>query len=194
MAIAYLPNLSGVKTDQVFGIILREIQLFSIFGYAVSILILSAILAAMMSTADSALLSISSIFTKDIYSKYQKNYNEEKLTKVGKICSWIVLFLLVILAIKLKNNFSLVALMDRKMDLLIQLAPAFMLGLHYKEIKPTPIIIGIIIGVIISLTLAFGNLSFTNNGKLYGFHPGLIGIIPNILIVLIGSYKNKIFS
>ena len=94
----------------------------------------------------------------------------------------------------MKNNFSLVALMDRKMDLLIQLAPAFMLGIHNKEIKPTPIIIGIIIGVVISLTLAFGDFSFTNKGKIYGFHPGLIGIIPNLLIVIIGSYKNKIFS
>ncbi len=194
MAIAYLPNISGIKTDQVFGIVLREIQLFSIFGYAVSILILSAILAAMMSTADSALLSISSMFTKDIYSKYQKQSDEEKLTKIGKICSWVILFLLVILAIKLKNNFSLVALMDRKMDLLIQLSPAFMLGIHNKKIKPVPIIIGIIIGVMISLILAFGDFNFTNKGKLYGFHPGLVGIIPNLLIVIIGSYKNKIFS
>ena len=194
MAIAYLPNLSGVKTDQVFGMILREIQIFSMFGYAVSILILSAILAAMMSTADSALLSISSMFTKDIYAKFQNNSNEEKLTRVGKICSWIVLFLLVVIAIKLKNNFSLVALMDRKMDLLIQLAPAFMLGLHYKEIRPVPVLIGIVIGVFISLTLAFGDFNFMHKGKFYGFHPGLIGIIPNLIIVLVGSYKNKIFS
>jgi len=148
----------------------------------------------MMSTADSALLSISSMFTKDIYAKFQNNSNEEKLTSVGKICSWIVLFLLVVIAIKLKNNFSLVALMDRKMDLLIQLAPAFMLGLHYKEIRPVPVLIGIVIGVFISLTLAFGDFNFMHKGKFYGFHPGLIGIIPNLIIVLVGSYKNKIFS
>tara|TARA_B110000196_G_scaffold47305_1_gene37832 strand:- start:785 stop:2278 length:1494 start_codon:yes stop_codon:yes gene_type:complete len=194
MALAHINGLEGVATDQVFGMILREIQNYSIIGYGVSIIILSAILAAMMSTADSALLSISSMFTKDIYfDHYDKEASEKKLTNIGKFCSWVFLIVLIFLAIILKNNFSLVALMDRKMDLLIQLAPAFILGIHYKGLQAKPIFWGIIIGTLLALVLAFYDFSFTQKGKVYGFHPGLIAIIPNVFIAIIGSYYKKIF-
>jgi len=195
MALAHIKGLEGVATDQVFGMVLREIQNYSIIGYGLSIIILSAILAAMMSTADSALLSISSMFTKDIYFNYfNKIATEKELTNIGKFCSWIFLIILIFLAVILKNNFSLVSLMDRKMDLLIQLAPAFMLGIHYKGLKAKPVLWGILIGSLISLLLAFYDFSFTEKGKVYGFHPGLIGVIPNLVIVITCSYYKKIFS
>ena len=62
-ALAYIPGLDGAETDQVLSRLLRSIQAGSLFGYAFVVLIFSAILAALMSTADSAMLSISSMFT-----------------------------------------------------------------------------------------------------------------------------------
>ena len=79
------------------------------------------------------------------------------------------------------------------MDLLIQLAPAFILGIHYKGLQAKPIFWGIIIGTLLALVLAFYDFSFTQKGKVYGFHPGLIAIIPNVFIAIIGSYYKKIF-
>ena len=70
VAIARFPGLEGSAADQVMALIMRDVLSTGWFGQAVVTLLLGAILAALMSTADSALLSLSSIFAKDIYGKY----------------------------------------------------------------------------------------------------------------------------
>jgi Na+/proline symporter len=87
----------------------------------------------------------------------------------------------------LKEQTSLISLLDRKFDLLIQIAPAFMLGIHFPQLKAGPVLMGLIIGLIISLSLAFGEFSFVVNGKLWGFHPGFYGLLVNTFIAVIGS-------
>ena len=72
----------------------------SLIGYWLVVVVFAAALAALMSTADSALLSISSMFTKDIYKVFfSRRASQAELTHVGKICSWVVIALLVIVAI-----------------------------------------------------------------------------------------------
>ena len=133
------------------------------------VMIFSAVLAALMSTADSAMLSISSMFTKDIYLAHIKpDAKESELTRLGKRCSWVVVAMLTILAILLKEQTSLISLLDRKFDLLIQIAPAFILGIHFSKLRAEPVLIGLVIGLLISLSLAFGKFGFVVNGKLWG--------------------------
>lgn len=187
-AIANLSGLEGAASDQIFSRLLVEVQTNSTFGYWLVVILFSAALAAMMSTADSALLSISSMLSKDIYGGFiNKQATQEQLTRVGKLCSWCLVVFLVWLAIYLQDKASLLQLLDRKFDLLIQLVPAFMLAIHVKWIKPVPIIVGLIVGVLISLVVAYGGYDMVKGGKLYGFHPGLYGLSLNLLIVLIGS-------
>lgn len=188
-AIAYIPGLEGVGSDQIFARLLLEIQQGSLLGYWLVVVLFSAALAAMMSTADSALLSISSMLSKDIYAGFiNPNAKEHELTYVAKLCSWTLVIVLIALAIYLYDKASLLSLLDRKFDLLIQLVPAFMLGIHFKFIKANYIILGLLTGVIIALYIAFGDLESVKAGKLYGFHPGLYGLFFNLMIVLIGSY------
>ena len=187
-ALAYLPGLEGAETDQAFASILRVIQESSLFGYALVVVIFSAVLAALMSTADSAMLSISSMFTKDIYSAHIKpNAKESELTSLGKRCSWVVVAVLSAFAIVLKEQTSLISLLDRKFDLLVQISPAFMLGIHWPKLKAEPVLIGLITGLVISLLLAFGQFNFIVNGKLWGFHPGFYGLVANLFIAVAGS-------
>ena len=191
-ALAYVPGLEGAATDQILARLLRIIQENSFIGYTVVVVIFSAVLAALMSTADSAMLSISSMFTKDIYATHINTHaRQSKLTKTGKRCSWIVVSLLVFLALLLKNHTSLIALIDRKFDVLVQLVPAFMLGIHFQFLRSTPILIGLIAGLIIALGLAFGPFDFVVDGKLWGFHPGLYGLAVNTSIAVMGSTLNK---
>ena len=100
------------------------------------VLLIYAVLAAMMSTADSALLSISSMVSKDIYGAIVRpDATEGQLTRVGKLCSWILLALLVGLAIALREQATLIQIIDRKFDLLVQMVPAFMLGMRCKGLR-----------------------------------------------------------
>lgn len=195
-AIAYLPGLEGVASDQILGRMLGIIQQSSFLGYWLVIVLYSAILAAMMSTADSALLSISSMLSKDIYGRFvDTNASEARLTLLGKVFSWCLILFLVWLAIYLSDKASLLKLLDRKFDMLIQLVPAFMLSIHWKGMRALPTFIGLVVGVIVSLCLAFGGLDFVQDGKIYGFHPGLVGLLFNLAIAVVGSYKlNKISS
>jgi SSS family solute:Na+ symporter/sodium/pantothenate symporter len=186
--LAYVAGLEGAASDQVLARLLRLIQAESLVGYALVVLIFSAILAALMSTADSAMLSISSMFTKDIYGVHiRRNAAESELTRIGKRCSWIVVGVLAILAIVLKDHASLIGLIDRKFDVLVQLAPAFMLGIHWPRLKAQPVLLGLVVGLVVSLVLAFGAFDFVVAGKIFGVHPGLYGLAINGCIAIAGS-------
>ncbi len=192
MALAYLPGLEGASADQVFGRVLREIQLHSALGYALVVITLAAVLAAMMSTADSALLSISSMLTKDICAAHlMKGASQETLTHLGKAISWLIIIALIGLALVLREKSSLIALIDRKVDLLIQLVPAFMLGLRWRGLKAKPVLSGLFAGVVIALVLAFVELPFVDAGKVFGFHPGLVALVPNFALAIGGSLRHK---
>jgi len=187
-AIAYIPGLEGAETDQVLARMLSLIQGDSVFGYWLIVILFAAILAAMMSTADSALLSISSMLSKDIYGRFiDAEASEARLTLLGKLFSWGLIIVLVWLAIYLSDKTSLLKLLDRKFDMLIQLVPAFMLSIHWRGMQALPTFIGLVAGVFVSLLLAYGGFDFVQQGKIYGFHPGLIGLLINIAIAVIGS-------
>ncbi len=151
-ALAYFPGLEGAATDQVMARVLRVIQESSALGYGLVVMIFSAVLAALMSTADSAMLSISSMFTKDIYNTHLRpNAPESGLTRIGKRCSWVVLGALATLAILLKDQTSLITLIDRKFDVLVQLVPAFMIGIHWPGLKTGPTLAGLVAGLAVAL-------------------------------------------
>ena len=190
--LAYIPGLEGAATDQVFASLLRVIQGHSAVGYGLVVLIFAAVLAALMSTADSAMLSISSMFTKDIYGVYVRPAaTGPELTRIGKRCSWILVSMLAVLAIALKDQASLIGLFDRKFDLLVQLVPAFMLGIHWATLDGRAVLLGLIAGITVSLLLAFGPFAFVVAGKVWGIHPGLYGLVVNLLISVLGTWFER---
>ncbi len=188
MALAYIPGLEGASADQIFGRVLREIQNHSTLGYGLVVVTLSAVLAAMMSTADSALLSISSMLTKDVCAAHLlPGASQARLTRIGKVSSWTLIAVLIALALVLREKSSLVTLMDRKLDLLIQLLPAFIIGIRWPGLRGGAVALGIVVGVALALTLAFADFSFAARGKVQGFHPGLVALLPNLAIAIGGS-------
>ena len=66
---AYIPDL-GEQSDSLLTVLCREIQQHSILGRWIVVIVFAAILAAIMSTADSILLSISSMLTKDVFATW----------------------------------------------------------------------------------------------------------------------------
>lgn len=188
IGLAYIPDLSMARSDTLLTVICRQIQEGSIIGRWLVVVLFSAILAAIMSTADSVLLSISSMLTKDIYARHiHRDASEKHLTRVGKVCSWVLIVLLTYLAIR-HRDMTLVRLLDRKFDMLVQLAPAFFIGLHWQRLRAMPTLLGIIAG----LAVVFGILAIdwnsdANWSKIAGIHPGLYGLLLNTLVAVGGS-------
>lgn len=187
-AIAYHPEVSREQSDSVLTVICREIQQASLFGRAVVCVLFAAILAALMSTADSVLLSISSMFTKDIYAVWIKpNSSDAQLTTAGKRFSWIVIAIAVTLALALHNQQSLVQLLDKKFDLLVQLAPAFILGMITDRLSSRGVTTGLLTGVTIAIIIGFA----FETGKIVGIHAGLFGLAANLLVIFVMHMMEK---
>jgi hypothetical protein len=47
--------------------------------------------------------------------------------------------------------------------------------------------VGLIVGLVIALALAFGPFDFVVAGKVWGLHPGLYGLVANTAIATAGS-------
>ncbi|PCJ61866.1 MAG: hypothetical protein COA79_06110 [Planctomycetota bacterium] len=174
------------NSDQVLSVMLSDIQNDTTVGYWLVVILFAAVLAAIMSTADSALLAISSMLTKDIYSGIiNKTASEETLTKLGKKISIFVVIILIGLAILLRNE-PIVKLLDKKFDMLIQLVPAFFIGIHWKRLRPYPVFFGILIGLIIAI-----GLSLIGHNKPFNIHAGIYGLIVNLFISIGFSLFSK---
>ena len=180
-ALANFPGFEGADADRVLTVVFRSIQDQGSMGYWLVVVLFAAVLAAIMSTADSALLSISSMFSSDLYRRAKPGASEKSLTLVGKVSSWVLIVILVILAIQLRHT-TLLKLLDRKFDLLVQLSPAFFIGLHWKGLRARPVFAGLVVGLAIALGLAFGI-----GGKPWGIHAGLYGLPVNLAIAVGGS-------
>jgi SSS family solute:Na+ symporter len=172
---------SEIQGDGVLTAVLNEVRAGSPLGRWLVVLIFSAILAALMSTADSVILSVSSMITKDFFAVFQPTWSERKLTRVGKFCSWVIVVIAVAMAIYYREV-RLVNLLKIKFELLVQLAPAFFLGLHWRRASTAPIFAGMIVGVAISLTLFF-----TGNSTPWNIHAGLYGMAANFSVAIVGS-------
>ena len=98
--IVVLPGLEGVGTDQILPRVCALILSGSVLGYWLVVVVFAAALAALMSTADSALLSISSMVTKDLYQAHWRPASTQaELTRVGKVASWLIVAVLVALGL-----------------------------------------------------------------------------------------------
>jgi SSS family solute:Na+ symporter len=187
-------ELSGASTDAVLGVMMRHVQEQSTLGYSLVVLIFAAVLGAIMSTADSSLLSLSSMITKDLYAGFvNPQAGQESLTRLGKWTSTGIVFAMASLAVYMNNSgvkFTLVELLEMKFDMLLQIAPAFLIGLHWKGLKSGPVFAGMLAGLLFALSFFWvddkggGFMAWL---KTSGFHPGIYALSLNSLIAVSGS-------
>ena len=184
-----IEGLNRIDSEQISILLLLDLA-EKITGISwLLVLFLSATIAAIMSTVDSALLAISSMLTQDLYGKAKPNSSQKHLLLFGKLTSWIIMFIAVVMAIKLPQ--TIWQLFQIKLELLCQIAPAIFLGIHFKSLSSKSILFGIYVGLIISLSIMIGNWSgLPLPIKPFGIHAGLWGLIFNLLFVFgINKYK-----
>lgn len=178
-----------VPSETVLPLLCLEVMQASPEGYWLVVVIFAALLAAVMSTADSALLSISSMITKDLYGPYfRPGAQEAELTRAGKVIAWLLMVPIVWIAIGYEG--TLIQLLSIKLEVLVQCAPAMYLGLHSQRLSGGPVMLGLLAGLAFTLGLHWsGDLGLTasNTRRLFGFHPGLAGLLLNVAVVGLGT-------
>ncbi|HIB52113.1 MAG TPA: sodium:solute symporter family protein, partial [Candidatus Marinimicrobia bacterium] len=151
---AQIPGLDRQGSEQITLLLLNDLaQKIPAISWLL-VIFLSAAVAAIMSTVDSALLAISSLVTQDLYGKVKPESSQSHLTGVGKFVSWIIMAGVVWLAIALPQ--TIWRLFEIKLELLCQIAPAIFLGIHLKSLSAKSILTGILLGTAVALFIMIG--------------------------------------
>ncbi|NNL86984.1 MAG: hypothetical protein HKP27_15075, partial [Myxococcales bacterium] len=178
-AIPFLENLGPLEADQVLPRLLDAWAQHSAFSPYFAVLVFVAALAAIMSTADSVLLSLSSVAVRDLgNSAGTKERDGVRATRSGKRLALVVMGATTLLA--LEPRLTLWRLLELKMELLIQCAPALVIASRGWCVAPRAIFWGICIGTLSGLGLILSGASLV-----YGVHAGTIGFGINVSAVAV---------
>jgi Na+/proline symporter len=185
---AKFPGLDKAGSEKITLIILSDLaQSFPAIKFLL-ILFLSAAVAAIMSTVDSALLSISSMVAQDLYLPMKPDTPQARLTFAGKIISWAVMAGTAALALVVGD--TIWTLIKIKLELLCQLVPAIFLGVQSKSLKAKPVFAGLAVGTVVTV----GFLVFEKFGPdevfgwqvsstPFGIHAGVLGLALNLAVL-----------
>ena len=183
---AQMPGLDRLGSEQVALFLLNDMAERLPGIRILLVLFLSAAVAAIMSTVDSALLAVSSLFTQDLYKRMRPDVSQHHLTVTGKVFSWGLMVVLVFLAIQLPQ--TLWRLTEIKLELLCQVAPAIFLGVHLKSLRSHAVLSGLLVGTCVALAIMFANLVGMGVAtKPLGIHAGVWGLAANFLTLGIVS-------
>ena len=182
IGVAAIPLISvehGVASDEVLPLLLAEWSRSSPWAVAGALVVFIGALAAIMSTADSCLLSLGAVAAHDLLGRRGADAGT---TRVGKTLA--ALGLLAMIPLALQREITLWRLIELKMELLIQCAPAFLVALHWPGLRAGPALAGVLAGV------AFGvGLTLADIPRIGGVHVGVIGLGLNLLIAVAGSRR-----
>lgn len=176
----WLPDLTTMQSEQ--ALIYAINKVVEVYPAMVWLLILciAAALAAIMSTIDSALLSLGSTVTSDFMGPYLSRLDDTKVRRISRLVSWALMTVMAILAIYLPQ--TIWALMVFKFELLIQLAPAIILGVRIPKIKAQAVMAGLLGGVLVAVTMKI------MIGSALGIHAGVWGLMTNLTIIFAGYF------
>ena len=144
------------------------------FPPAASGLLLAAIIAASVSTADSQLLVASSAFTADLYTLFKKNVSEKEAVLVGRV----VVVVLALIAFLIANSKgagaqAIMNLVENGWGALgASFGPVIILSLFWREFNYKGAVAGIAVGFIVDLVWLFAGL--TANTGIYELLPGFV--------------------
>jgi SSS family solute:Na+ symporter/sodium/pantothenate symporter len=148
-------------------------------------IVLLGSLAAIMSTADSAIIACSNVVTIDLIKAWlwpMCNGGVEPNAKQTMLVSKVASLIIVILGVLITNlGLDLSALFVLQGALLCQSVPAYVLGLYHKTIMDGSVNMGMLIG-----TTVFFVLEFTPGLKqAVVIGPGFIGLLTNVVVTTI---------
>jgi Na+/proline symporter len=181
-AISRFEHLGALEADTVMPRLLSDWASTGPLGAGLAILVFIGALAAIMSTADSVLLSLGSVIAQDLLGRSRL---EPTTTLLGKRIAAGVIAGAVLLA--LVPRFTLWRLIELKMELLIQCVPAFLLAIHWPSMRARPAFWGLLVGTVVAVGLILLGVK-----RIGGVHVGIIGLGFNVIVSVVGSLRARV--
>ncbi len=179
LAIRDLAGAGPIEADQVLPMLLAQWGQSAPLLYALTLVVIVAVVSAIMSTADSVLLSLSSILAKDVLgATLLRGADEERLTRMGKRVSWVLVAGLVMIA--LNPRITLWGLTELKMEILAQVAPLFILGAGWGRLTTRAALSGMLTG-----TAVYAGLLATGHLEPWNIHAGVVALAVNVVVCVV---------
>jgi len=180
-------NLVGDLEDSsiVFISMVRKL-----FPAVISGVLLSAILAAAMSTADSQLLASASAFASDVYKPvFRKNASDKEMLWIGRIVVIVISIAALVIASN-PNSGSIMDLVENAWGLFgAAFGPTIILSLFWKRLTFGGAIAGILVGGIVD---ALWLICLSSTG-IYEIIPGFIaGLLAAYIVSKLGSVSDDV--
>lgn len=172
-------SLQGSDSEKIF-ILMVEQLVHPLFAGV----LLAAILAAIMSTADSQLLVASSALTEDIYkSVFRKSASQKELVWISRVCVIIIAVIAVIIGMD-PNSSVLELVAYAWAGFGAAFGPVIILSLYWKGITERGAIAGMLVGGI--TIIVWKNLT----GGLFDLYEIIPGFVFAVIAILLFSDKN----
>lgn len=174
------PPLIGAESEKIFMLLVS-----ALFHPVIAGIFLAAILAAIMSTADSQLLVSSSVLAEDFYrSLFRKSASQGKLIFIGRLAVVVIACLALLLALDPENKvLDLVAYAWAGFG--AAFGPTLILALYWQRMNWAGALAGIITGGI--TVVVWKHL----NGGLFDLYELVPGFIISLLAIVIVSLLSQ---
>jgi Na+/proline symporter len=183
IGLAAIPRFAGlgeVEADRVMPLLLAAWAEAGLLQSIAAVVVFLGALAAIMSTADSVLLSLGSIAAEDLIGAQR---DDPTTTQLGKRMAASVMLAMALLAL-VARNITLWGLIELKMELLIQCLPAFVVALHWRGLRAMHSLIGLLVGSAIAIAAVLFHAARAD-----GVHVGLLALAANLAIAVLGSLR-----
>ncbi|MEZ5557001.1 MAG: sodium:solute symporter family protein [Pseudomonadales bacterium] len=172
------PGLEGKASDSVFALLLADALQEH---YWLVVFVLCGVLAAIMSTSSSVVLSLSSIFTRDIYhALLRPEARPRELALAGRLFVSFILLLVVLASVN--TTTTLWRLTEIKIELLMQLFPPLVLGLYWRRASRSGAMLGLLSG-----TAVVAIMILTGHPRWWLFQAGLYGLFANLAVSVVAA-------
>lgn len=176
-----LPPASVIESDRIILYVIEQLS----NDFPITHIILAAfttiVSAAIMSTMDSAMLSVNASIINDVIRPFFTSLSNQKLTHYGKILSWVLILGTAGLAIVLPQ--SIWSILVIKLEVMLQIVPAMVAGLLFTSVSVKSISIGLYCGLALTIILHIITRWIDFSLDLYGFHEGVVGFFINVATI-----------
>lgn len=156
-----------------------------IFPALVSGILLSAILSAAMSTADSQLLASASAFASDVYKPvFRKNATDKEMLWAGRIIV-VVIAVVALLIASNPNSGTIMALVENAWGVFgAAFGPVILLSLFWRRFTFAGAVFGIVAGAAVDILW----LAFLSSTGIYEIIPGFaVGLLAAVVVSLLSK-------
>jgi Na+/proline symporter len=178
-AIPRFEDLGVVEADRVMPLLLGGWAAQGVPQALAAVVVFLGALAAIMSTADSVLLSLGSIAAEDVV---RRRGDDAGATRLGKRIAAGLMVVAAALSL-FARDVTLWGLIELKMELLVQCVPAFLLALHWPRLRADAACAGLVVGTL----MAISGVLDPSLSRLGGVHMGVVGLGVNTGICWLGS-------